>query len=92
MNKNKAETRWNGIGFDAQIIRSNSSFDYSTPEPEPIQFYYDCDFCRLELPNDSVRFDGCGSCPRCFQLAHRFVESLRRYRQTYAARLSGRAK
>lgn len=88
MNKNKAETRWNGIGFDSQIIRSNGSFDYSTRHLEP-QFYYDCTFCRIELPTGSIRYDGIGTCPRCCHMAHRFVNSLRRYHRIYAARFGG---
>ncbi len=47
------------------------------------KFQYDCSFCWRELPNNSVRFIGIGACPKCFNLAHRFVDALRGHRANY---------
>ncbi len=48
-----------------------------------IKFQYRCSFCWRELPNGSTHFDGFGACPRCFRLAHTFVDALRGHEANY---------
>lgn len=52
-------------------------------KPNQNKFQYECSFCLRELPSGGHRFDGFGACPRCYQLAHLFVDGLRRYRANY---------
>ncbi len=52
------------------------------PQTKP-QFQYQCSFCLRELPNGGHRFDGFGACPRCYRLAHQFVDALRGHRANY---------
>jgi hypothetical protein len=47
---------------------------------------YFCSFCWRELPNNSIRFNDIGACPKCFKLSHLFVDSLRQQRRKYSKR------
>ncbi len=53
------------------------------PERKPFSFEYKCSFCLRTLPSGGHRFDGFGACPRCYRLAHLFVNALRRHRANY---------
>ncbi len=53
-------------------------------KPNTIKFqHYLCSFCWRELPNGSIRFAGFGACPRCYRLAHHFIDALRGHRANY---------
>ncbi|MEJ7860730.1 MAG: hypothetical protein WKF90_03730 [Pyrinomonadaceae bacterium] len=51
--------------------------------PNRNEFQYDCSFCLRELPNGGIRFNSFGACPRCYRLAHLFVDALRGHRANY---------
>ncbi len=53
----------------------------NTPTRNKFQYY--CSFCWRTLPNGSTRFNGFGACPRCYRLAHHFVDALRGHRANY---------
>lgn len=54
------------------------------------KFQYECSFCLRELPSGGIRFNGFGACPRCYRLAHQFVDALRGHRANYANNLGVR--
>ncbi len=54
------------------------------------KFQYNCSFCWRTLPTGSTRFNGIGACPKCFNLAHRFVDALRGHRANYSNNLGVR--
>ena len=58
--------------------------------PTRNKFQYHCSFCACELSNNSVRFNGVGACPACNDLAHLWVNSLRRYAADYKNNLGVR--
>ncbi len=72
-----AETTAQNIRTDDQTI--------TMPNHKPYQnkFQYHCSFCACELPDDGARFNGIGACPSCDDLAHLWVNSLRRHRLNY---------
>lgn len=59
-------------------------------KPNQPKFQYDCSFCLRELPSGGHRFDGFGACPRCYRLAHLFVDALRGHRANYFSNLGVR--
>ena len=64
----------------------DKNFDQSNFKPSLFPRQYLCSFCWRNLPNNSVRFNGIGACPKCFRLSHRFVDSLRRNEREYSKR------
>ncbi len=54
------------------------------------KFQYYCSFCWRTLPTGSTRFNGIGACPKCFNLAHVFVDALRGHRANYLNNLGVR--
>jgi hypothetical protein len=82
MNKNKAVSAKDGSNTDLieQLTMTNHN-------PNQNKFQYDCSFCLRELPSGGHRFDGFGACPRCYRLAHHFVDALRGHRANYFSNL-----
>jgi hypothetical protein len=68
----------------------NTKFTMNNITPKQNKFQYDCSFCLRELPSGGHRFDGFGACPRCFKLAHLFVDALRGHRANYLNNLGVR--
>ena len=62
--------------------------DNNTPTRNKFQYY--CSFCWRTLPTGSTRFNGFGACPRCYWLAHHFVDILRGHRANYFLNLGVR--
>lgn len=48
-----------------------------------------CSFCWRGLPNGSTRFNGVAACPRCYNIAHKFVADLQRHRMNYFTNFGG---
>jgi hypothetical protein len=85
MNKNKGDAG-NIAGFidlDNELLMNNHTATQNN-------FQYDCSFCLRELPNGSTRFNSFGACPRCYRLAHSFVDALREYEANYFSNLGVR--
>lgn len=85
MNKNKGDA-----GNIAGFINLENELLMRNNTPNQSKFQYCCSFCWRELPNGSTRFNGFGACPRCFKLAHLFVDTLRRQRANYYSNLGVR--
>jgi hypothetical protein len=77
--KNEKRSACNTPGF----INLEHELTMTNYKPNTINFQYKCSFCWRELPNGSTRFAGFGACPRCYWLAHRFVDILRGHRANY---------
>lgn len=73
-------------------LNKNLTNDLTMINNTPIQnkIQYDCGFCLRELPSGGHRFDGFGACPRCYRLAHLFVDALRTHQANYANNLGVR--
>jgi hypothetical protein len=78
MNKNKADAANIGgfINLGHELTMINNT-------PNQNKFQYECSFCLRELPSGGHRFNGFGACPRCYRLAHLFVDALRDHRANY---------
>jgi hypothetical protein len=79
MNKNE---KGNAANIAGLINLGNKPTVYNNTTTQ-YRFQYKCNFCWRELPNGSTRFAGFGACPRCYWLAHRFVDILRGHRANY---------
>ncbi len=64
----------------------DNSYTQDDFKPSCFPRQYLCSFCWRELPNNSIRFNGTGACPKCFKLAHKLVDGLRRHRREYLKR------
>ncbi len=72
---------------NGSMLRTDNGLTMDTiPQTKP-KFQYECSFCLRELPSGGHRFDGIGACPRCFKLAHQFVDALRGHRANYYSNL-----
>ncbi len=69
-----------------ETIGLDESFEQLYFKPSHIPRQYLCSFCWRELPNNSIRFNGIGACPKCFKLSHLFVDSLRQHKRKYSKR------
>ncbi len=58
-------------------------------KPNQIKAQYECNFCLRELPSGGHRFDGFGACPRCYEVAHLFIEALSRHWANYFSNWEG---
>jgi len=85
MNKNKGDA-----GNIAGFINLEHELTMDNNTPNTIKFQYQCSFCLRELPSGGHRFDGVGACPRCYWLAHHFVDALRGHRANYFSNLGVR--
>jgi hypothetical protein len=75
----------NEKGISAKDALNNLERELTMKNPTTTRnlFQYCCSFCWRTLPNGSTRFNGFGACPRCYRLAHRFVDALRGHRANY---------
>ena len=92
MNKNKGDAV-NIAGFidlDNEPTKKNKEQPIDNYTPTRNKFQYYCSFCWRTLPTGSTRFNGFGACPRCYRLAHRFVDALRGHRANYFSNLGVR--
>ncbi len=67
-------------GLNTNLENKLTMENHTTTENK---FQYECDFCQRELPSGGHRFAGFGACPRCYRLAHLFVDALRGYWANY---------
>lgn len=84
--KNEKRSACNTPGFinsEHELLMHNNTLNQN-------KFQYDCSFCLRELPSGGHRFDGIGACPKCFNLAHLFVDALRGHRANYFSNLGVR--
>lgn len=83
MTKNKEPVATN----DGQNIRTDNQVTMNQFNTNQNTIQYLCSFCWRELPTGSTRFNGIGTCPRCYRLAHHLVNGLRTHRQNYFSNL-----
>lgn len=79
MKNEKARVFGETIGLDKKLEQLHSK-----PSRFPRQYF--CSFCWRELPNNSIRFNGIGACPKCFELSHLLVDGLRTQEREYSKR------
>jgi len=71
-------------GLNTKLERESTMKNLTTIQNN---FQYECSFCLRTLPSGGHRFDGFGACPRCYRLAHQFVDALRGHRANYFSNL-----